>query len=109
MQIDGPLTVGVVDNQETMSRELHIGFKPEFSSLELPQRIESISAYLCGLQAATQQSSDDAAVQGILLLSQVVEELLPHLQEDEIPLHETIVIEIKTQNTLSDLIQDSLV
>ena len=109
MQIEGPLTVGIVDNQETRSRELHIGFKADFRAQELEQRIESINAYLTELQAASRSTdADDTSTQGVLLLAQVVEQLLPHLQADEIPLNETIVIEIQSQNSLNDLIQDSM-
>ena len=94
MEIQGPFSLSVIDNSETGARELHLAFKPAFQQLELEQRINMMKDHLVSLQKDIEASTDDANRQGMLTIFQVGSELLPHLEADEIPLEETIVIEI---------------
>lgn len=108
MNIDGPFEIGVVDNEETGVRELHLNFREEYRSLDLDQRVEALAQYIARLG---ELSADDAGAenyQGMLLVMQVAEQLLPHIMEDEIPLNETVVIELQQQSGLSGLIQGSI-
>lgn len=94
MEIQGPFTLSVIDNSESGLRELHLGFKPAFQQLELTARIEMLNTHMAELQQNAESEQDEANKQGILTILQVANELRPHLQADEIPLEETIVIEI---------------
>lgn len=94
MEIQGPFTIAVSDNSETGLRELHIGFKPAFQQQELSIRLSTIKAYLVELQKTIEAETDANNQQGMITIMQVAQELMPHLETDEIPLNETIVIEI---------------
>ncbi len=94
MEIQGPFTIAVSDNSETGLRELHIGFKPAFQQQELSIRLNTIKAYLVELQKTIEAETDANNQQGMITIMQVAQELMPHLETDEIPLNETIVIEI---------------
>lgn len=96
MEIQGPFTIAISDNSDTGLRELHLGFKPATQQLDLPTRITLIKDYLIELQRDIESEKDSTNQQGMITISQIVEELLPHLETDEIPLNETIVIEIGT-------------
>jgi hypothetical protein len=94
MEIQGPFTIAVNDNAETGLRELHLGFKPAFQQLDLQSRLTMVNDYLAELQKNIDAESDANNQQGMMTIMQIAQELLPHLETDEIPLDETIVIEI---------------
>ncbi len=94
MEIQGPFTIAVNDNSDTGLRELHLGFKPAFQQQDLQSRLTSVKNYLADLQKNIEAESDANNQQGMLTILQISQELLPHLESDEIPLDETIVIEI---------------
>lgn len=94
MEIQGPFTISVNDNSDSGLRELHLGFKPAFQQLELKQRIENLKEYVADLHSGINSEADTTNQQGMLTILQVVQELSPHLEADEIPLGEIIIIEI---------------
>ena len=94
MEIQGPFTIAVNDNSETGLRELHIGFKPAFQQQDLESRLTAIKTYLTELQQKIETETDANNQQGMITIMQISQELFPHLETDEIPLDETIVIEI---------------
>lgn len=94
MEIQGPLSLSVIDNSDSGLRELHLGFKPAFQQLDLASRVDSIKSHLADLHQSIESETDSANQQGMVTIHQIVSELLPHLEKDEIPLNETIIIEI---------------
>jgi len=94
VEIQGPFTIAVNDNSETGLRELHLGFKPAFQQLDLTSRLKMLADYLQDLQKDIDAETDANNQQGMITIMQVSQELMPHLKSDEIPLDETIVIEI---------------
>lgn len=94
MQIEGPFTVRVIDNTDSQSRELQLSFTQEYQTQKAEARIESFRQHIADLQKSIEQESDPAAQQGMLMILQISEQLLPHLEADEIPLNEMIVIEM---------------
>jgi len=94
VEIQGPFTIAVNDNNETGLRELHLGFKPAFQQQNLQNRLNAVKDYLSDLQKNIEAESDANNQQGMITIMQISQELLPHLKSDEIPLDETIVIEI---------------
>lgn len=94
VEIQGPFTIAVNDNSETGLRELHLGFKPAFQQQNLASRLQAVKDYLHNLQKNIESENDANNQQGMITIMQVSQELLPHLESDEIPLDETIVIEI---------------
>ena len=94
MEIQGPFTVAVNDNNDTGLRELHLGFKPAFQQLKLQDRMVHLKDYLQTLEKDIQSEADTNNQQGMMTILQIVQQLQPHLETDEIPLQETIIIEI---------------
>ena len=94
MEIQGPFTIAINDNSETGLRELHLGFKPGFQQAELADRMSMLKEHLDTLNKDIAAETDPNNQQGMITIAQIAQELLPHLQANEIPLEETIVIEI---------------
>lgn len=95
MEISGPLTIGLVEKLEGPGRELHIGFREEFRRLPLAAQGEAFRDYLAELNAAVYTlAEDDPNRPGILLIQQIAEQLLPHVEAGELSLGDTIVVEI---------------
>ncbi len=108
MAIEGPISVSVTDLEDPGKRELHISFKPEFQSLTLEQQGSEFSQYVENLKLQYQQAeANSSEQQGVMTILQVAEQLLPHIQTGEIPLMETIVIEMHQQPGLDDLIKQT--
>ncbi|MET0069091.1 MAG: transcriptional regulator [Candidatus Thiodiazotropha sp.] len=95
MLIEGPLKIGVLDDPEQPGRELHIDFTPEFQALEQPGQAQAFADYLrlLGENIATLAEGDPNRT-GMLIVQQIAEQLLPHLQQGELELSQTIVVEM---------------
>lgn len=94
MEIQGPFTISINDNSDSGLRELHFGFKPAFQQQPLADRIDTLKSHLAELQQAIDAESDPANQQGMLTILQIASQILPHLENDEVPLDETIIVEI---------------
>ena len=94
MQIQGPFNISVVTNEDSQTRELHLGFTDHFRQKNLQQRLDDFRQHMSQLSQDARSEQDEASQQGMLTILQISEQLLPHLENDEIPLEETIVIEI---------------
>jgi hypothetical protein len=105
MIIEAPFTIGVVDNQETGSRELPLSFTEQFRA-ELPQhRSEIFSQYVSKLQDNINNLDDDNPDKmGVMTIHQISSELLPHIIADELPLLDTIVVEIAQDALMVNLL-----
>jgi hypothetical protein len=109
MEISGPLTIGLVDKLDGLGRELHVGFREEFRRLPLAAQGEEFRAYVADLSAAAfALEEDDPDRAGILLIQQIAEQLLPHVEAGELSLGDTIVVEIggglQVGGSLADLL-----
>ena len=109
MEISGPLTIGLVEKLEGPGRELHIGFREDFRRLPLAAQGETFRDYLAELNAAVYTlAEDDPNRPGILLIQQIAEQLLPHVEAGELSLGDTIVVEIgggfQVGGSLTDLL-----
>jgi hypothetical protein len=103
MEISGPITIGVLDN-DSGGRELHLSFRNEFRILNLPQQIESFQNFINSLnKEILQLDESDANRQGMLTILQICEQLLPHIEANELPLEETIVVNIQTHNPFGNI------
>ena len=109
MEISGPLTIGVVEKLDGPGRELHIGFQEAFRRLPLAAQGDQFRAYLAELDAAVYTLADDDPNRpGILLIQQIAEQLLPHVEAGELSLGDTVVVEIgggfQVGGSLTDLL-----
>jgi hypothetical protein len=95
MDIQGPIKVGVVEPSSDGNYELHIDFADDFKASALADQGETFRAYLAGLGTALEGDLDTRDAQGAMLIQQICEQLLPHVEAGEIPLSETLVIEVQ--------------
>ncbi len=103
MEITGPLNIGVLDN-DTGGRELHLSFKPEFRILNLQQQTESFQEFISTLINQIQKlDASDVNRQGMTTILQICEQLKPHIESNELPLEETIVVNIQTHSPFGNI------
>lgn len=104
MQIEGPFNIQVVDNTDSQSRELQLSFTHEYQALETEARIESFRQHITDLQKTIDHETDPNSQQGMLMILQISEQLLPHIEADEIPLTEMISIEMGPSSPFDHLL-----
>lgn len=105
MLIDGPFDLQIMESDD--SRELHITYKDTYQALDLPSRVQLMQQHLRDLEANYQASSDPAEQQGMQMIMQVVSQILPYIEADEISLDEAIVLELEKTTPLNSLINDA--
>lgn len=95
MLIEGPLTIGVLDQTDQPGRELHIDFTKDFQSLESDAQAGQFQTYLLELQQGIASlPEDDPNRAGMLIVQQIAEQLYSHIKAGELELEETIIVEI---------------
>lgn len=109
MQIEGPFTVRVIDNTDNQSRELQLSFTQQFQAQKIDERIASFRQHIVDLQNTIQQEPDPNSQQGMLMILQISEELLAHIEADEIPLNEMIVIEMGPSSPFDHLLDKAII
>ena len=103
MQITGPFTIGTLQN-DMGNHELHLNFTAEFRAMNLAQQADSFQNYINNLiNEIGRLDENDANRQGMLTILQVAEQLMPHIQANEIPLEETIVISLQQDNPFGNI------
>ncbi len=103
MEITGPLTIGVLDN-DTGSREIHLGFKDDFRVLNTQQQSETFRQFIAEIaNEISKLDENDTNRQGMLTILQICEQLAPYVEANEIPLEETIVVTIETHNPFGNI------
>ena len=106
MRIDGPFQIGVVERDDGTGRELHLEFSDDFRRLDVGDRAATLRDYISQLSRRITEAGDASPdAQGMLTVQQIAEQLLPHIEADEIALTETIVIEIRSDNILGQFVQ----
>lgn len=95
MLIEGPLTIGVLDQADQPGRELHIDFTKEFQSLESADQTAQFQNYLLELQQGIDSLPEgDPNRAGMLIVQQIAEQFYSHVKDGEMELNETIIVEI---------------
>ncbi len=108
MKIEGPLIVSVLDDDIQNKRTLEIDFTEQYQKLTAEQQAADMKKYIQELfQNAEALPDKDSNRQGLLLIMQICEELLPLIQQQELDLKETITMELAAQ-TVSPEVSVSL-
>lgn len=95
MLIEGPLKIGVVDDPAQPGRELHIDFTLDFKALTQQERAAAFTRYLRQLQQGIASlPAEDPNRAGMLIVQQIAEQLLPHVESGELELGDAIVVEL---------------
>lgn len=103
MLIEGPLNIGIVENS-TGGQELHLEFTPEFRALKLPEQSDAMHEFIHYLKTEIDILEEhDPNRQGMLMILQIAEELLPHIEANEVPLEEAIVVNIATDSPFGNI------
>ena len=105
MLIDGPFDLQIIETDG--SRELHISCKEAYQALDLASRVELLQQHLRDLEVHYLASSDPAEQQGMQMIMQVIAQILPLIEADEISLEESIVLELGASSQISKLIDDA--
>jgi nitrate reductase assembly molybdenum cofactor insertion protein NarJ len=107
MIIDAPFKIGILDSA-TGGRELHLDFTEEFRRLNIAQQADEFSNYIHSLiNQISRLDEDDANRQGMITIRQISEQLRPHIEANEIPLEETIVIELQHNSPFGNIRMES--
>jgi len=103
MEITGPLNIGVLDN-DSGGRELHLSFKADFRILNLQQQSQSFQEFIKTLINEIHKLDEaDANRLGMTTILQICEQLQPHIDANELPLEETIVVNIQSHNPFGNI------
>lgn len=112
MEIEGPLRIGVVETQGNAGWDLQIEFRDEFQKLSLEQQGAEFRSYLTKLAMDIHALEEtDRNRQGMMLVQQLVEQLLPHVESGDLALGETINVQIARSAaavSLNDLINSGI-
>ncbi len=105
MEIDGPLKMGIVTQDNSLDREIYVDFTETFRNLSLPEQDRVFKNYIRQLKTRSETvKEENQERQGMLVVLQIAEQLAPHIRAGEIPLHETIVVEVQSDSMLGNLI-----
>lgn len=103
MEIKGPFKIGTMQN-DMGGHELHLDFTPEFRAMNIAQQSDAFQNYIDKLIIDISNLDEkDPDRQGMLTILQVAEQLMPHIQANELPLEETIVISLQVDNPFGNI------
>jgi hypothetical protein len=103
MEITGPLNIGVLDN-DSGGREIHLSFKADFRILNLQQQSQSFQEFIKTLINEIHKLDEaDVNRQGMTTILQICEQLQPHIDANELPLEETIVVNVQSHNPFGNI------
>ena len=103
MKITGPLKIGILEN-DMGGREVHLDFNDDFRILNQSQQTDTFRAFIANLSKdidALDDSNPDK--KGMLTIHQICEQIMPHLEANEIPLEETIVVSFQSENPFGSI------
>jgi len=93
METPVPFSISVQDPTPQL-REMHLTFSTDFQSMTIDQRLESMRSYIESMLVQAKATSDVNSQRGLMMVLELTEQLLPHIQSDGIPLQETLIVEI---------------
>lgn len=98
MLIEGPLKVAIAEPADGNGKILVIEFQNDFQQLESSQQGSRFKEYLKNLDgdiAALDVNSRDRA--GMLIIQQIAEQLMPHIDSGDLALEENITVQIRQE------------
>jgi len=109
MLIEGPLNISIAEPADGQGKILVIGFQPEFQALDLSEQSSRFRAYLGLLNGNIRalEASDERNRAGMLIVQQITEQLLPHIESGDLALEETMTVQIR-QNEQAVAVTDLL-
>ena len=93
METPVPFSISVQDPTPQL-REMHLTFSTDFQSMTIDQRLESMRSYIESMLVQAKATSNVNSQRGLMMVIELTEQLLPHIQSDSMPLQETLIVEI---------------
>jgi len=88
-----PFDIAVHDPQPKL-RELHLSFTSEFQQMTVEQRLHALRTYIESMLAQAKSTDDTGTQKGLMMVIELTEQLLPHIQSESMPLQETLIVEM---------------
>ena len=109
MLIEGPLKIAIAEPEDGQGKVLVIGFQPDFQALDLSGQSRRFRAYLETLKQNIEapEATDERNRAGMLIVQQIAEQLLPHIESGDLVLEETMTVQIR-QNEQAVAVTDLL-
>ena len=109
MLIEGPMNIAIAEPADGQGKILVVGFAPDFQALDASEQGGRFRGYLETLSGAIERIEDQADPNraGMLIVQQIAEQLLPHIESGELALEETMTIQIRQDQqavALNDLL-----
>ncbi len=105
MLIEGPLRIRSEAAEDGGGFTLRLSFTEAFRALARPAQAADLADYLERLRAAARAAEEnDPNRQGMLLVLQVGEQLLPLVRDGDLPLGEELEIQVDQQPSLAGLL-----
>ena len=102
MDINGPLKIGVIDSPDTPGWELQVSFTDEFKHASLEDQGNIFQAYVRELvENINALPEGDRNRDGMAIVYQLCSQMLPYIQEGQVALEETMMVEIAQSQALS--------
>ena len=97
MQIEGPLRIEIAEPADGQGKILVMGFPAEFQALSVAEQSAQFRNYLGLLNRNITQvlPENDANRAGMMVVQQIAEQLLPHIESGELALDETMTVQIR--------------
>jgi len=96
MLIEGPLNISIGEPADGQGKVLVFAFPPEFRRLASLEQGERLRGYLQGLEGQMAGlPAEDPNRQGMGIVQQIVAQLLPHVEAEELELEEPIIVQIR--------------
>ena len=111
MQIEGPLKIEIAEPADGQGKILVSAFQRDFQLLGLAEQGAAFRTYLETLDQKITQvlPAGDPNRAGMLVVQQIAEQLLPHIESGELALDETMTVQIRQADqvlALTDLLSD---
>ena len=88
-----PFNISVHDPKPQL-RELHLSFTTDFQSMTVDQRLETLRAYIESMVEQAKSTTDTGGQRGLMMVIELTEQLLPHIQSNSLPLEQTLIVEM---------------
>jgi len=97
MLIEGPLKIAIAEPEDGQGKILVIGFQPEFQKLGPSDQSRQFRDYIAALggDVAGFEGVDERNRAGMLIVQQIAEQLLPHIESGDLALEETMTVQIR--------------
>ncbi len=108
MIIEGPVRISTETSEDGAGFSLRLMFVEEFQQLDTAVQASQFAAYLEALRSQSSALDEtDPNRQGMLIVLQVGEQLLPLIQEGSLPLNEELEIEIDQAPPLASFLANA--